>query len=184
MKMCFSFPRKRLIENKLEENKLGVRDIRVAVDMQGIHRNSERPAYFQAWITVPDLYLPTKGTAYRANRHDDQQVKPGEVSEICSGELWRLQGLPFDMLPAALSEGDFRVPSAKAHLCAQDGRKNLTDLQETAQWLAGEAVTSSLLKALLGVLGLLSNMLFLYYVFGCLWSLLFIMIFKFWWVFC
>ena len=143
---------------------MGVRDIRVAVDMQGIHRNSERPAYFQAWIAVPDLYLPTKGTAYRANRHDDQQVKPGEVSEICTGELWRLQGLPFDMLPGAVAEGDFKVPSAKAHLCAHDGRKNLTDLQETAQWLAGEAVTTSLLKALLGVSGLLSSMLFLYFV--------------------
>ena len=139
----------RLIENKLEENKLGVRDIRIPVDMSGIHRNSERPAYYTGWVAVPDLFLPPKGTAYRANKHDDQAIK-GDVSHICGSDLWRLQGIAFDQIPSALPEQEFKVPSAKAHLGCQDGRKNLSDLQETAQWVAGESVASSLLKSLLG----------------------------------
>ena len=142
--------RSRLIEDKLQEHRLGVRDLRLAVDMSEVHGNSDRPSYFNAYLCVPDVHLPAKGIAYRANRHDDQTVKASEISEVCNSDLWKLQGLPMDMLPQALPEAKFCVPSAKAHLSGQDGRRNLTDVQETAQWVSGESMAISLLKALLG----------------------------------
>ena len=118
--------------------------------MSSIHKNSERPAYYTGWVAIPDLFLPAKGTAYRANKHDDQTIKAADVSEICGSDLWRLQGVAFDQIPSALPEQEFKVPSAKAHFGCQDGRKNLSDLQETSQWVAGESVANSLLKSLLG----------------------------------
>ena len=50
--------------------------------------------------------------------------------------------------PKAIQEKDFVVPG-EGFAC-HDGRRNLTDLQETSQWLGGSEVPKAILSALLG----------------------------------
>lgn len=52
--------------------------------------------------------------------------------------------------PPAIQEKDFVVPGET--LTSHDGRRNLTDLQETSQWLGGLGVPKSILTGLLGSL--------------------------------
>eukprot|EP00434_Breviolum_minutum_P012504 symbB.v1.2.011016.t1/scaffold726.1/size168711/2 len=111
-----------------------------------LHRNSERPALYNGWICVPDAFLPLKGTAHRAIK-DAEAVKPSHINAFTDSELWRLQGLPVDNLPSAIPESEFNVPSARAHLSGNDARRNLTDAQETAQWVAGPCFTEKMLAS-------------------------------------
>lgn len=53
--------------------------------------------------------------------------------------------------PPALQERDFVVPGEG--YMSHDGRRNLTDLQETSQWLGGPAVAKAIIAGLLGYLG-------------------------------
>ncbi len=50
--------------------------------------------------------------------------------------------------PQALQEKDFVVPGEG--FISHDGRRNLTDLQETSQWLGGVSVAKGILEGLLG----------------------------------
>ena len=129
---------------------LDLRHISVGMDLSSLHRNSDRPAFYSGWICVSDCCLPLKGTAHRAVK-DKDALKPAEVNTFVSSDLWRLQGLAGDF-PLALGEPEFHVPSARGHLSGNDARKNLTDSQETSQWIAGEACTIKILEALLGSL--------------------------------
>ena len=74
------------------------------------------------------------------------------VNTFSNTDLWRLQGLPLSDAPRAVAESDFAVPSAKSFLCSADSRRNLTDIQETAQWIAGEDTFTKVLKAAFGFL--------------------------------
>lgn len=67
---------------------------------------------------------------------------------FCSSDLWLRQAFEAGTFPAAIPESQFQVPGEG--LTSHDGRRNLTDLQETAQWLGGSAVAKSILKGLLG----------------------------------
>ena len=119
------------------------------MNISNLHGNSERPAYYQAWLCVSDSALPLKGTGHRRNSHEDA---PKDIAtSICihtQSELWRLQGFQFDCLPKAVAEGDFHVPSARAHLTCNDARRNLTDIQETSQWVSGEEFWSKIFSSL------------------------------------
>lgn len=126
-----------------------LRTINIGSDMAALHRNSERPAFFGGWLCVPDAHLPPKGAAYRANKKDTEGVKSVDINDLTTSELWRLQGLVEDF-PSALGEASFRVPSARSVLSANDARRNLSDLQETAQWIAGPTFGVRVLQSLLG----------------------------------
>ena len=73
---------------------------------------------------------------------------PSSQLRFCSSDLWTRQALAPGNFPAALQEREFVVPGEQ--LLSHDGRRNLTDLQETAQWLGGVSVAKSILVALLG----------------------------------
>jgi len=79
-----------------------------------------------------------------------------QISQLrfCGSDLWTRQALAPGHFPAALQERDFIVPGEQ--LLSHDGRRNLTDLQETAQWLGGIPVAKSILMALLGNLEIFS----------------------------
>lgn len=52
--------------------------------------------------------------------------------------------------PSAIQEKDFTVPGDA--MLSHTERRNLTDFQETSQWLGGPAVPKAVLKALLSAL--------------------------------
>ena len=141
----------RVIEDKLYQQHLELRQVSIGVDLSGLHGNSERPAFYHGWICVPDTFLPPKGTAYRSNKHEADAVKATQINDFTTSELWRLQGL-VGSFPLALSEHDFRVPAAKSFLISNDARRNLTDVQETSQWMAGEEFAKRVLESMLGFL--------------------------------
>lgn len=49
----------------------------LAVDLSAVHGNREVPGYFDAYMAVPDVNLPLKGTAFRpaAGELKDTSVK-------------------------------------------------------------------------------------------------------------
>ena len=126
-----------------------MRDLRVSVDLSALHGNSDRPAHYHAWIVVAETALPLKGTWHRRASHDES-AKPLTVCNLTSSELWRLQGFNLDNLPKAIPEADFVVPSQRSVLTSNDCRRNLTDQQETAQWLSGDELFQKLLTSLFG----------------------------------
>ena len=141
----------RLIENKAEQLGLALRDVRIPVDCSSLHGNSERPQYFTGWLAIPDATLPPKGVAYRRNTNEED-LKGVTVNSFSNSSLWKLQGLALDEVPQALPEGEFSVPATKSYLVSNDSRRNLTDIQETAQWLGGKNIFSKILSASLGPL--------------------------------
>lgn len=138
----------RLIEDKANQLGIAMRSISISVDATDLHKNSERPSYFQAWIAVPDACLPAKGVGYRRSRHDDVDTKGLTVSTFASTSLWKLQGFTVGGFPKAIPESEFAVPSERSHLQSADARRNLTDAQETAQWLSGHSIWESVLESL------------------------------------
>ena len=141
----------RLIEDKMWNHQMELRDVTISADLSSLHKNSERPAFYPAWVAVQDTVLPLKGTGHRAGRHDSDAVKPAMINDFAQSELWRLQGI-CEALPVALTESQFHVPSARSHLSGNDARKNLTDFQETSQWLAGDEFWSRIIQSLVGPL--------------------------------
>ena len=132
---------------------IALRDIRVAIDCSDLHGNAERPLFFQGWLAVSDSTLPAKGVGYRRNVNEDSKdVASVTVNSFSNTDLWRLQGLQLSDAPRAVPESEFAVPSAKSYLCSADSRRNLTDIQETAQWIAGEDTFTKVLKAAFGFL--------------------------------
>lgn len=67
---------------------------------------------------------------------------------FCQSSLWTRQAL--QTFPAALPERQFVVPNE--NLLSHSERRNLTDLQETAQWMGGKGVPLAILEALTGSL--------------------------------
>lgn len=143
------WPHGRLIENKAEQLGLALRDVRLLIDGSSLHGNSERPQYFTGWLAIPDATLPPKGVAYRRNTNEED-LKGVTINSFTNSGLWKLQGLALDEVPQALPEAEFSVPATKSYLVSNDSRRNLTDIQETAQWIAGKNVFSKILSATLG----------------------------------
>ena len=69
---------------------------------------------------------------------------------FCSSSLWLRQALEPAGFPLAINERDFVIPG-EGMLC-HDQRRNLSDQQETAQWLGGQQVPKSIISALLSSL--------------------------------
>lgn len=68
---------------------------------------------------------------------------------FCSSALWIRQLLLPASFPPALNEKLFVVPGSGADtLLSNDQRRNLTDQQETSQWLGGLMVPKQVLQAL------------------------------------
>lgn len=68
---------------------------------------------------------------------------------FCSSALWIRQSLLPASFPPALNEKLFVVPGSGADtLLSNDQRRNLTDQQETSQWLGGLMVPKQVLQAL------------------------------------
>ena len=74
---------------------------------------------------------------------------------FCSSPLWMRQGLPLASFPAALHEKDFVVPGE--NLLSHSERRNLTDLQETCQWLGGQGVPRAIFEQLTSTLTSFAN---------------------------
>ena len=64
---------------------------------------------------------------------------------FCTSPLWCKQALQ-EPFPAAIEERDFVIPGDG--FSSNDARKNLTDLQETSQWLGGVQVPRMILAAM------------------------------------
>ena len=145
----------RNIVDKMQQHKLELRDLWVSLDTSQLHGNADRPGYYQAWICAPDFMLPPRGTSHRAPKmsaEDARDMKATELNDFTSCDLWKLQGFPKDKVPAAVPENSFHVPMARAFLQSNDTRKNLTDSQETGQWLSGEAFWTAVLEGSFGIL--------------------------------
>eukprot|EP00438_Fugacium_kawagutii_P002612 Skav201663 [mRNA] locus=scaffold641:262503:266404:- [translate_table: standard] len=138
-----------LIEDKCASLNLALRDVRIALDTSCLHGNADRPGNFQGWVAVCDTALPLKGIWHRRASHDDT-TKPVAVNPLTSSELWKLQGFAWDKLPKAVAESDFVVPSQRSFFTSNESRRNLTDQQETSQWVTGQDLFSHLFEALLG----------------------------------
>ena len=145
----------RNIVDKMQQHKLEMRDVWVSLATSQLHGNADRPGYYQAWICAPDFMLPPRGTSHRAPKmsaEDATDMKATELNDFPSCDLWKLQGFPKDKVPTAVPENSFHVPMARAFLQSSGTRKNLTDSQESGQWLSGEAFWTAVLEGSLGIL--------------------------------
>ena len=137
----------------MQQYKLELRDAWLALDTSALHGNSDRPGYYQSWVAVPDHMLPPRGISHRSTKltaEESAQFRACELNEFVSSDLWKLQGFGKDQVPSAVAESDFHLPAAKFFLQSNDTRKNLTDTQETSQWMSGESLWTALLEASLG----------------------------------
>lgn len=137
----------------MQQHKLELRALSLALDTSQLHGNSDRPCYYQGWITVPDSMLPPRGTGHRQPKmssEDSKELKACVCNDFTASELWKLQGFSPSSVPTAVPEANFHLPSAKAFLQSNDARKNMTDMQETGQWLSGEPFWTAVLGSLMG----------------------------------
>ena len=74
------------------------------------------------------------------------QVDAESVNFFCASQLWRDQLVPTTC--RAIQESEFVVPNGGAALSSHEGRRNFTDVQETAQWLGGCEIPAAILQAL------------------------------------
>ena len=78
---------------------------------------------------------------------DPCQVDPSDVNIFCTSQLWRDQVVSAKC--RALDEKEFIVPSNQGCMSSAEGRRNFTDVQETAQWLGGTEIPKAILEGLL-----------------------------------
>lgn len=74
----------RTIEDKLELQRMAIRSVNIALNLDEVHGNRELPANFQAWLAVPDTNLPNKGTGHRPAWTDGKSEKTDEAVSTCS----------------------------------------------------------------------------------------------------
>ncbi|CAJ1440263.1 unnamed protein product [Effrenium voratum] len=169
----------RRIEDKMAAKKVELRQFTLNLDLSELHRNRELPAAYLCFLGVQDHALPMKGTAHRAVKgvptSGQDGVKANSLPGIdllpnfkaclrgmsnaltsnlrfCASPLWQKQALAVKDFPFAIQEKDFIIPGDSL-LHSNDQRRNLTDFQETAQWLGGVGVPKAIFKSLLGGLG-------------------------------
>ena len=76
------------------------------------------------------------------------EVDKENVNVFCNSKLWTCQLVSGQ--PKAIQEQDFIVPGANSGaMSSAEGRRNYTDVQETAQWLGGIDLPLLVLKDLL-----------------------------------
>jgi hypothetical protein len=74
-------------------------------------------------------------------------VDPDAINQFCSSQLWREQLVQTKC--RALDESEFIVPATGFPVSSAEGRRNYTDVQETAQWLGGTEIPNAILQALM-----------------------------------
>ena len=67
--ISFAFKARRKLEDKLEGHRIEWRSFFLPMDLNTVHHNRDMPAGFTLYLCVADTTLPSKGTAYRANRN-------------------------------------------------------------------------------------------------------------------
>lgn len=97
-----------------------------------------------ALLCISDATLPSKGTGHKVSRVSEK-VDPTSVNQWCSSPLWTRQTL--GARPKQLAESDYVTLSAAT---SHEGRRNLTDFQETAQWMGGKDLPACILQRLVG----------------------------------
>lgn len=172
-----SLPNTRKLEDKLIQHHIEFRSFFLPMDLNGLHHNRDMPAGFTLYLCVSDATLPSKGTAHRANRgaskagdgkhkcfyHNISPGVPGsntfippsksskvekeDVNCFASSKLWQSQLV--SSAPRAIDESEFIIPGCNAIVSSAEGRRNYTDLQETAQWIGGTEIPKLILKDLL-----------------------------------
>ena len=73
----------RKLEDKLVQHRIEMRPFFVPVDTSQLNGNRDMPSGFQWAIAVLDSTLPSKGTAYRANRGVDKACSETTPAHIC-----------------------------------------------------------------------------------------------------
>ena len=148
--------------------KVELRQFTLNLDLSELHRNRELPAAYLCFLGVQDHALPMKGTAHRAVKgvptSGQDGVKANSLPGIdllpnfkarlrdlrfCASPLWQKHALAVKDFPFAIQEKDFIIPGDSL-LHSNDQQRNLTDFQETAQWLGGVGVPKAIFKSLLG----------------------------------
>ena len=81
------------------------------------------------------------------------EVDKSGINKFCFSKLWSAQ---ICGQATAINENQFVVPGLLTGqiFSSAEGRRNYTDLQETAQWLGGQDVPTKILEELLKGLGL------------------------------
>ena len=75
------------------------------------------------------------------------KVEKEDVNCFASSKLWQSQLV--SSAPRAIDESEFIIPGCSAIVSSAEGRRNYTDLQETAQWIGGTEIPKLILKDLL-----------------------------------
>ncbi|CAK9100995.1 unnamed protein product [Durusdinium trenchii] len=133
----------RKLEDKLANHKIELRPWTLNLNLEDLRKNREMPGAFLSFLGVADSTLPLRGTAHRVVRGAPESE--AMVNAFCTSSLWLRQVL--QQFPAAIPESQFVVPSQS--ILSHSERRNLTDLQETAQWLGGINVPRMVLKSLM-----------------------------------
>ncbi|CAK9088579.1 Uncharacterized protein SCF082_LOCUS41831 [Durusdinium trenchii] len=97
---------------------------------------------------VGDMVVPAEVDKIIKATQVKQQVDRETVNVFCFSKLWLAQLT--SETPRAIEESEFVVPMASG-VSSAEGRRNYTDLQETAQWLGGLEIPKCILKDLLSV---------------------------------
>lgn len=126
-----------------------LKTIVLPVSHELLHGNRDLPANFMGWLGVMDTAVPQSGLEHKAKDKDTKKEDIGEVSHFVRSELWKLAGLDPRKAPRIVSETEWEVPSADGDvLRSNEGHRSYTDFQQTAQWLAGTEIPSTILTAL------------------------------------
>ncbi|CAE6950443.1 unnamed protein product [Symbiodinium sp. CCMP2592] len=138
----------RKLEDKFLDNNIELKPFFLNMDISNVHGNRDIPSSFVCYLGLLDSTLPTKGTLHRAWRSASTGADKENINVFCKKELWCKQALQQSQYPAALEERDFIVPGGNLW-SSNEGRRNLTDQQELAQWLGGLSVPTQILSSLL-----------------------------------
>ena len=135
----------RRLEDKLIHHSIDFRPFHIHMDARDIHQNSAVPEAFMSLLCVAETTLPMKGTGHKASRVAEH-VDTESVNVWCNSALWRKQTLSTN--PRQLPESEYITTS---QVTSHEGRRNLTDFQETCQWLGGQDVPLQICRRLLGL---------------------------------
>ncbi|CAE6916132.1 unnamed protein product [Symbiodinium sp. CCMP2456] len=139
----------RKLEDKLIKHGLELRPFTLLLDNTQQHANRDLPSAYPGLLAVSDSALPSKGTGHRSNKTLAMQAANSKADKasincFCFSRLWAQQ-ITKPAVP--IQESSFVVPGA---LPTFESKRNMTDAQETAQWLGGTEVPQQILEALLG----------------------------------
>eukprot|EP00438_Fugacium_kawagutii_P027851 Skav201824 [mRNA] locus=scaffold1071:397086:402945:- [translate_table: standard] len=94
-----------------------------------------------------EAYADMRGIKSKMFKPLSSCVDPAGINYFCGSQLWRDQFIPTPC--RALDESQFVIPGAGSQaISSAEGRRNYTDVQETAQWNGGVEFPKAILTAL------------------------------------